>query len=222
MSEDLKDRYANEGHVVIRGAAPAQVAKNLLSVIHGSLTSQPGLLAQLVSKPRVNVSPGYEFYGYKLPSVMAFHWALTSRVAAIAGKSLLPTFVFFRVYMKGDRLLVHSDRESCEHSLSFCLGYSDDIVWPLEIGERRHDYKDVADRPKEDDFDEPYKSVALNPGDGLFYHGVNYRHGRVTPNPNRWSAHLFFFWVDADGPHAEFAFDKMEFPNKPDFPPVRG
>jgi len=201
-------------------AAPAQVASNLLSIIHGSLTSQPGLLARLKTDPRVNVRPSYEFYGYKLPSVMAFHWGLTAQMAAIAGKPLLPTFIYFRVYMHNDRCLVHSDRPSCEHSLSLCLGYSDDLIWPLEIGEQFHEERDVADRPKEDDFGgEPYEAVELKPGDGLFYHGVNHRHGRITPNPNKWSAHLFLFWVDADGPHSDFAFDKMDFPNNPDFPP---
>jgi hypothetical protein len=41
------------------------------------------------------------------------------------------------------------------------------------------------------------------------YRGVNHRHGRIEPNPNRWSAHLFMHWVDANGRFADEAFDKV-------------
>jgi hypothetical protein len=43
------------------------------------------------------------------------------------------------------------------------------------------------------------------------YRGVNHRHGRIEPNPNRWSAHLFLHWVDANGPFADQAFDHVAF-----------
>ena len=37
-------------------------------------------------------------------------------------------------------------------------------------------------------------------GDAVLYQGVNYAHGRITPNPNAWSAHLFLHFVDRNGP----------------------
>jgi len=219
-SRELKQRYDTDGYALVKSAAPPAVAQNLLAIIHANMTRQPGLLKQFVSEPRVNVQPAYEFYGYRLPSVMTFHWGLTSRIAEIAGKRLLPTYAFFRIYLKGDRCLVHSDRPSCEHSFSMPLGYGDDIVWPIEIGERFHEEKEAADRPKADDFEgDAHKSLLLNPGDAIVYHGVNYRHGRVTPNPNSWSAHLFLHWVDADGPFREWSFDRKEFPSGVNFPP---
>ena len=46
----------------------------------------------------------------------------------------------------------------------------------------------------------------------VLYRGVQHRHGRIKPNPNRWSAHLFLHWVDRDGPHAAQAFDVMAAP----------
>lgn len=222
MSDDLGKLYRDNDHAVIRSAVPRAVANNFLSVVHGSMARYPGGLGGFVlNEPRVNTQRGYEFYGYRLPMVMSFHWALTSRVAAIVGKPLLPSFVYFRVYMKGDRLLVHSDRASCEHAMSLTLGYSDDKVWPLEIGNQSHRYEDIADDPKRDDFgDEPFSTVLLEPGDALLYRGVNRRHARMAPNPNRWSAHIFLFWVEAEGPFAEFAFDKKTFDDGVDFPAV--
>jgi hypothetical protein len=46
-------------------------------------------------------------------------------------------------------------------------------------------------------------------GDAVLYQGVHHRHGRMTPNPNGWSAHLFMHWVDQDGPYRDQAFDGL-------------
>ena len=45
-------------------------------------------------------------------------------------------------------------------------------------------------------------------GDAVIYNGINYLHGRVNPNPNRWSAHIFMHWVDRAGSYARYAFDE--------------
>lgn len=222
MTQDLASDFRNNDYALLRAAAPPEVARNFLSVIYGSMIRMPGGLQNFVlQEPRVNTQRGYEFYGYRLPMVMSFHWALTSRISAIVGKPLLPSFCFFRVYIKGDRLLVHSDRRSCEYALTLTLRYSDDLVWPLEIGDVSHRFEDIADDPKTDDFGgEAFGTVRLNPGDALLYRGVNRRHARMSANPNRWSAHLFLFWVDADGPFKEMAFDRKTFDDAVDFPPV--
>jgi hypothetical protein len=47
----------------------------------------------------------------------------------------------------------------------------------------------------------------MQPGDAVLYRGTQLRHGRIEPNPNGWSAHLFMHWVDRTGPHAAHAFD---------------
>jgi hypothetical protein len=38
----------------------------------------------------------------------------------------------------------------------------------------------------------------------------------MQPNPNKWSAHLFLFFVDRDGPYRQHAFDEKNF-EKVDF-----
>ena len=59
-----------------------------------------------------------------------------------------------------------------------------------------------------DDFgDEPFSSVEMQPGDAVLYRGMDLRHGRIKPNPNTWSAHLFLFWVERDGNFKQHAFD---------------
>ena len=41
--------------------------------------------------------------------------------------------------------------------------------------------------------------------------GVNHRHGRLDPNPNSYSAHMFLHWVDSSGPYADHAFDRHQY-----------
>jgi hypothetical protein len=60
----------------------------------------------------------------------------------------------------------------------------------------------------EEDFDSrDYASIAMAVGDAVLYQGVHHRHGRMTNNPNGWSAHLFLHWVDREGPYRHHAFD---------------
>ena len=215
MSDAFRTSYESNGYAVVPSVAPAPMVQYFLAIVCAQLSSKPDAF---LTPPRVNAKPAYEFYSYRHHTTMGFHWGLTSRMVELTGKRLAPSYAYFRVYQKGDICTVHSDRESCEHSLSMMLGYSDDIVWPFEIGERRYDFADACELQKAEDFgDEPSKQVTLNPGDAILYQGCNYRHGRTIPNPNRWSAHLFLHWVDLDGPFKDWAFDRQKFPAMGDF-----
>ena len=215
MSDSTRSAYESDGYAIIPGAAPAPMVQHFLSIVCAQMNTKP---KAFLTPPRVNAKPAYEYYSYRHPVTMGFHWGLTSRMVDLTGKRVAPSYAYFRVYQKGDVCTVHSDRESCEHSLSMLLSYSDDIVWPFEIGRHRYEFADACNMQKADDFgDEPSKEVMLNPGDAILYQGCNYRHGRTMPNPNRWSAHLFLHWVDLDGPFKEWAFDRQKFPPMGDF-----
>jgi hypothetical protein len=146
--------------------------------------------------------------------MLHFLWGLTPIMSEIVGRDLLPTYDYLRIYRSGDVCRVHSDRYSCEHSLSLTLGYSDGRVWDLQIEKAR---SDPSARVDPDFGDEAYSSVALNVGDALLYQGVHHRHGRTIPNPNRWSVHLFLHWVDREGPYRDQAFDGQVRPAPVDF-----
>lgn len=155
-----------------------------------------------------------EIHGRNYPPLLGLHWGLTSMIAEKASRDLLPSFSFFRLYFAGDICRVHSDRPACEVSLSLTLAYSEGLPWELSIARTG-----VKDRQTiVDDFgDEPHEAFTTMPGDGVLYYGSNHRHGRVTPNPNRWSAHLFLHWVARDGPHSDEAFERLELRDAPSF-----
>ena len=202
MSDIQRQDYESNGYTLIPAVAPKEVVDHLLAIICAQMNTKPELLNSFLTTPRVNAKPAYEFYSYRHPTVMGFHWGLTSRMVALTGKRLAPSYAYFRVYQKGDICTVHSDRQSCEHSLSMMLGNSDNIDWPFEIGEQRYEFEDACKLEKANDFGgEPARQLVLNAGDAILYQGCNYRHGRTIPNPDRWSAHLFLHWIDLDGPN---------------------
>ena len=99
--------------------------------------------------------------------------------------------------------------------MSLTLAYSDGRAWPLELG--REGAAGPEDIIASGFGSEPMSSLAMEVGDAVAYQGVDHRHGRTMPNPNRWSAHLFLHWIDPDGPHADRAFDGRGIPELVDF-----
>jgi hypothetical protein len=102
--------------------------------------------------------------------------------------------------------------------MSLTLGASDDLKWPFTIGQRRLSEQEIRAKEILPDFGgDGFSALEMEPGDAVLYQGVHYRHGRLAPNPNRWSAHMFLHWVDRDGPFKEFAFDKKALPRGAEF-----
>jgi hypothetical protein len=108
------------------------------------------------------------------------------------GLTLHPTYSYYRVYRDGDVLLPHKDRESCEISATMCLNYNYDDTnfdWPIFIDGNK---------------------VVLKPGDLAIYRGCDLSHWRdqFKHTDDVWHVQGFFHFVDANGPCAEFKYDK--------------
>lgn len=211
---DIVGDYGRDGYALAKDLVPAEVAQAFLQALKQDMG--PGAIPLSRAQGHVNLlrRAAFEAYGHHYKPMLFFLWGLTPIVSSIVGRELLPTYDYFRLYRQGDICRVHYDRYSCEHSLSLTLGYSDDKPWPLEVEKAR---TDPSARVEEDFGAEAFSSLAMGVGDAVLYQGVHHRHGRVSPNPNRWSAHLFLHWVDKDGPYREHAFDGQIQPAPVDF-----
>lgn len=107
-----------------------------------------------------------------------------------SGLRLFPTYSYFRVYKHGDTLAKHTDRPSCEISVSLCLGFDDGKGWPLWIEGPRG-----------------ASSASLAAGDALLYRGIECPHWRERFEGVS-QAQVFLHYVDQNGPCAEWKFDK--------------
>ncbi|HYC95923.1 MAG TPA: hypothetical protein VEB39_09535 [Sphingomicrobium sp.] len=180
------------------------------------LARQGVQLASLEQQGPLLRSGAPELYGHHYPLFASFLWGMTPAVERLTGEALLPTYAYFRLYRQGDICRVHGDRHACEHSLSLTLAYSDDMPWPLQVSARRVE-QPYARADEAFAVDEAAGSVAMSAGDAVLYQGVHHHHGRTTPNPNQWSAHLFLHWVGRNGPYAGQAFDGQPPPTEVSF-----
>jgi hypothetical protein len=204
--------YAEDGYALVEGLIPPEVAVAFIDRLQTDLEQSGVALGTYGRQSPLLSKPSIEIYGYHYKPMITFLWGLTPLISQLTGRDLLPTYNYFRIYRQGDICRVHSDRPSCEHSLSLTLAYSDGKQWGLEVSKNPID----APRPIADDFgDDPCSTIAMRPGDAVLYKGVTHRHGRVAPNPNRWSAHMFLHFVDRKGPHADCAFDPEGRPSGP-------
>lgn len=198
--------YHAQGYAPLDGLFPPEVLLAFYNRMQADLQAAGRPLQSFAAQGPLLSRPALEIYAYQYAPMLTFLWGLTPRVAQAVGRELLPTYAYFRAYQQGDVCRVHSDRPSCEHSLSLTVAYGDDRPWALSVATERTD----APSPiVEDGFGgTPYGSVAMRPGDGVLYQGTHHRHGRLEPNPNSWSAHLFLHWVEKDGRYGEHAFDR--------------
>jgi len=201
--------YHEQGYALIERLIPAEVAQAFLAGFKNDLGPGAIPLSQVSSFPNLLTRPALEVYGRHYPPMLSFLWGLTPVISEIVGKDLLPTYDYLRIYREGDICRVHYDRPSCEHSVSLTLDYSDGVSWNLDVG---HEDSSPSSSVDEDFGAEEFTSVPMQVGDAVLYRGVNHRHGRLNPNPNAWSAHLFLHWVDRDGPYRNHAFDGASAP----------
>lgn len=214
MSRGMKvvGDYAANGYAHIENIVPAEIAAALLERVSIEMGNRPIDLRAVTEYPTLLDRPALDVSGHVYYPMNFFLWGLTPIISEIVGKELLPTYDFLRIYRQGDKCNVHSDRYSCEHSLSLTLGYSDDEPWDLQVERERTEPTPQIDR----NFRGSFASIKMKPGDALLYQGIHHRHGRTDPNPNRWSAHIFLHWVDRDGPYREYAFEG-QMPGKTEF-----
>lgn len=118
---------------------------------------------------------------------------------AASGKKLYPTYSYARLYAPGDELKNHTDRPSCEISATVTLGFDGD-VWPIFMGNEDKSIKN---------------KIKMKVGDAVMYRGCEIHHWRKKYTQGKWQAQVFLHYVDANGPHAEWKFDKRPGLNLP-------
>jgi len=100
------------------------------------------------------------------------------------GLKLWPSYSYWRLYTYSSDLKDHTDRPSCEISVTVMLG-SDGTPWPIYMG----------DTP-----------IELEPGDACIYLGCEINHRREEFEGD-WHSQVFLHYVDKNGPYADKTFD---------------
>ena len=123
------------------------------------------------------------------------------------GKKLFPTYTYARHYTKGEILPCHTDREACEYSATITLGHDGD-VWPFWLAESGEETDQGIVGEKNHIFRvKNIQEVNIEIGDAVIYKGCEDPHWREALQ-GEWQTQLFLHYVDQDGLHAEWKYDK--------------
>jgi len=121
---------------------------------------------------------------------------LTPHFEQASGLKLYPTYSYARLYTtQGEELKNHRDRPACEISATLTLDFEGD-VWPIYVGDN-------------EDKSNPTQ-IKMSIGDAVLYRGCDKYHWREPYTEGKWQAQVFLHYVDQNGPHAEWKYDKRE------------
>jgi len=128
----------------------------------------------------------YSFVNYGHSVCEALLLSVQPVIEEVTGKRLSPTYSYSRIYWKGSTLEKHTDRPSCQYSVTLCLD-NDPKPWSIFMAG---------------------KKVTLKPGDLVVYQGCDIEHWREPLDVETQVIQVFLHYVDLDGKYAEWAFDK--------------
>jgi hypothetical protein len=110
---------------------------------------------------------------------------------------LYPTYSYARLYTDhGEELKNHRDRPACEISATITLGFEGN-VWSIYMGDDEAKTVNVS-------------KIDMDIGDAVMYRGCDKWHWREPYFEGKWQAQVFLHYVDQNGPHKEWKYDKRE------------
>jgi hypothetical protein len=158
-----------------------KILKNLISLDY---CRQIAISIKTKERPVGDSLVPKSFSAYALPATEQLLLDLTPVISDICQKNLFPTYSYSRMYYNGATMPPHTDRPACEYGLSICIAGE---TWPLYF--------------------EKYGPVLLNHGDAVLYPGLELTHWR-DEYQGAGCTQVFLHWVDADGPYAEWQYDR--------------
>jgi hypothetical protein len=170
MSINKKIQFLNEDHAKCLSMHMAYVEPTLNPSEDGMFTGCKSIYADPVFENLLNF--------------------IKPKVEEAYGKSLVPTYSFWRTYFKQQDCPPHKDREACEVSVTLCIDASDKTdMWGINVE------------------DQVFK---LNVGEGVIYNGCVQEHWRHEL-PYDWHRQVFLHYIEKDGQfYPKFRYDERE------------
>lgn len=201
--------FDRDGALVVKDLCDAKELYRDVPLIRGQVNYWGKNLDQFHHSPEESqVDGSLATYGH--PQYRQIHSQIRLKLENIIGRKLYNTYYYDRFYFVGQDLKVHTDRDSCEISVSIHISSNVDKPWPLWV-----------QTPQGNN-----ESCYLEPGDGLIYKGCERPHWR-EPLPGKehkpswldeirkkefyddtYYHQVFFHYVLQDGIRAQCAWDR--------------
>jgi hypothetical protein len=184
--------FSQKGYEVVQNAISQESAKILdqtFQILRNCMFHVTEISpANLFAFGDEQIPQSFARHGY--PCFEALMLVMQPVMEKITGLRLLPTYTYARIYYEGAELKRHSDRPSCQISTTMTLA-TDGTEWPIFMQNLQGETN----------------KLNLGIGDMCIYRGCELDHWR-EPYTGQRQTQVFMHYVDADGPHAEWQFDK--------------
>ena len=149
---------------------------------------------------------------YWHPQYRKIHSEIRLILEQVIGRKLYNTYYYDRFYFPGQPLIKHTDRPSCEISVTIHIGTNIKESWPIWIKTPdTFEDKTIKTASGENRF------VHLEAGDGMVYKGCERPHWRdpmpglleskINKDESLYYHQIFFHYVLKDGIRAHYAWD---------------
>ena len=127
---------------------------------------------------------------YADPLIETVLYNSTTEIEEITGLKLFPSYSYSRIYLNGDELKPHTDRDACEISIT-CHVATVGEPWPI--------YMQAPGK-------EATKHI-LEPGDVCVYKGCEIKHWREKAVNTDINVQFMLHYTDQNGPNTSYKFD---------------
>lgn len=164
---------------------------NIISIQDAQELSQKTINVIKKDKPIFNEDRGWCWALYKPQFLKGLMKEVKIIIEGISDIKLLPTYWFITVYTNNSYLKPHTDRPSCEFSVS--LNLKSEMNWPLFFKDKNN----------------IQRGFVTDTGNGIAYLGCERPHWRLPLVSENKQLYIqsFFHYVNADGPYKSFAND---------------
>ena len=173
----MNKEFEKNGYVIVKNLISRDAADTLCALTFKHI-------ADGKAQPGSGRGSGEHPFTWNINAFSAFDpllTLLTPKVSEILELDIVPTYYYQRTYLKGAAMSHHTDRPSCQRSVTLNLGYSHQ--WPIYIVNR--------ETGKDTEFQ-------AEPGDALLYMGCSQGHYR-NKFEGDWYSQIFLHWVEKEG-----------------------
>tara|TARA_A100000164_G_C21743599_1_gene693526 strand:+ start:62 stop:625 length:564 start_codon:yes stop_codon:yes gene_type:complete len=164
---------------------------NIISVDNAEVLAEKIINTIKKDKPLFNEDRGWCWALYKPVFLKKLMKEVKIIIEGTSSVKLLPTYWFTTIYTNNSYLRPHTDRPSCEYSLS--LNLKSETAWPLFFKDKNN----------------VEHGFITDVGNGIAYLGCERPHWRrplISKNKELY-IQTFFHYVNAEGPYKSFADD---------------
>lgn len=199
--------FVNNRYVVLRDFIPKEIIKLTMDAWRCIENDERQFHAHFVKEDELTHSTPAEARNkshgaYNFPPAVGLHSYLKNKLNSVLDLKLKSTYSYTRKYIRGASLTAHTDRPSCEVSLTFPLDYKTDDNTPWKIWlNNEGNWVNCKDRAGQQFIKENTqdihrgKSIELELGDVLLYQGPNIPHWRNTLVGD-YSYHMFIHFFN--------------------------